>query len=197
MENWGTSFWRCIHYMSLHDKRDFLYKISDYIPCEKCKKDWVDASEDEDLVEWSIKQHNKVNKKLGKWDKWDIIDFNISHKSTCDVCEKREDVHGFPWTFLYTLSKTVVNENTNITQSREGFIKEFVAEYPCNVCRNKFIIDIPGYDETCTDWVYRNHIRFNKERGLTEPPNIQVNTENDSDINETNRNCEGCPDSSL
>lgn len=160
--NWGPSFWRCIHYMAIHGKREVIDKIPGFIPCETCRGEWVGVGADEDLVDWSIREHNRVNGKLGKWDKWDLIDFNISQKPTCDICEGREHVCGFPWTFLYTLASSGAGEG-------EEFIKEFVAEYPCAVCRGRLVEGIPGPDETHMDWVHRNHIRFNQERGLRLP----------------------------
>jgi hypothetical protein len=145
--------------MAIHGKRYIIDRIPEHIPCETCKAEWVGAGVDEDLVDWSIREHNRVNGKLGKWDKWDRIDFNISQKPTCDICEGREHACGFPWTFLYTVGEG----------SGEEFIKEFVAEYPCAVCRGQLVLDLPGADETHIDWVHRNHIRFNQERGLPEP----------------------------
>lgn len=154
--NWGPCFWRCIHYMSIHGKRNIIDKIPGLIPCETCKEEWVGPVDDEDLVDWSIREHNRVNGKLGKWDKWDRIDFDISQKPTCDICEGREHVSGFPWTFLYAVGTV-------------DFINEFVSSYPCEVCRGRLVEDLPGPDETHIDWVHRNHIRFNQERGLPTP----------------------------
>ena len=181
--NWGTSFWRCIHYLAVHNKRDLLEKLPEYIPCEICKEEFVGAKEGENLVDWSIQEHNRVNGKLGKWDKWDRTDFNISQHPTCDVCDGREQVHSFPWTFMYALTETVGSEE---------FMKEFVAEYPCEVCRGKFIVDTPTTDEIHIEWVHRNHIRFNKDRGLPEPGPLPKKKENATDSGVTTTGCEGC-----
>jgi hypothetical protein len=181
--NWGTSFWRCIHYLAIHNKRDLLEKLPEYIPCEMCKEEFVGAKEGENLVDWSIREHNRVNGKLGKWDKWDRTDFNISQHPTCDVCDGREQVHSFPWTFMYALTETVGSEE---------FMKEFVAEYPCEVCRCKFIVDTPTTDEIHIEWVHRNHIRFNQDRGLPEPGPLPIKKENATGSGETTTGCDGC-----
>lgn len=169
MFNWGPSFWRCIHYTAIHQKNDFIDRLPPHIPCETCKLEWVLSEVDEDLVDWSIRFHNTVNAKLGKWDKWDRTDFNIAQKPTCDICEGHEHIHSFPWMFLYTLAKA---QNTDIE-----FIQEFVSTYPCQTCRNKLIIDLPQHDETHVEWVYRNHTRFNQMRGLPQPHPLRSETE--------------------
>lgn len=161
--SWGPCFWRCIHYMAIHGKKDIIDKIPIYLPCDICKEEWFGPMEGEDLVDWSIRLHNKVNAKLGKWDKWDRIDFNISNKPTCDICEGREHQYLFPWTFLYSIDTE--------------FVMEFVSEYPCDTCRGKLVVDLPRFDEIHIDWVHRNHTQFNLERGLYVPqPLIQVSS---------------------
>jgi len=160
---WGPSYWRCIHYMAIHNEADIIQQIPLLLPCEQCKLDWVPPEIDENLVTWSINIHNSINAKLGKWDKWNLIDFNISQKSTCDICENKEYLYNFPWHFLYNVAKT----NHDIAVD---FIKEFSRTYPCEECRGKLITHeslLP--DETHVDWVYRNHLYFNNVRGLPEP----------------------------
>jgi len=195
---WGESFWRCIHYLAIHEKRDIIEKLPEYIPCKTCKDEFVGVGVEEDLVDWSIREHNRVNGKLGKWDKWDRSDFNISHKPTCDICEGKEHVFGFPWAFLNTISisteGTEALVNANSSNIAEQFIQEFVAKYPCDVCRGKLIIDTPVADETCRDWVHRNHIRFNQERGFPEPSPLNIIIGTDAGSSNITMECEGCPD---
>ena len=195
--NWGASFWRCIHYLAIHEKRDIIEKLPEHIPCKTCKDEFVGVSAEEDLVDWSIREHNRVNGKLGKWDKWDRIDFNISHKPTCDICEGKEYVFGFPWTFLNTISintdRTDSLVNSNSRKMTEHFIKEFVDKYPCEICRGKLIIDFPYDNETFRDWVHRNHIRFNNERGLPEPNPINIIQGTDIGSSNISMGCTDCP----
>ena len=178
-----------------------------------CKDEFVGVGDEEDLVDWSIREHNRVNGKLGKWDKWDRNDFNISHKSTCDICEEKEHIFGFPWAFLNTISiSTEGTEGTEGTQGTQGteafvnannsnnaeqFIQEFVAKYPCDVCRGKLIIDTPVADETCKDWVHRNHIRFNQERGFPEPSPFNIIIGTDAGSSDITTGCIGCPNTCL
>jgi hypothetical protein len=155
--NWGESFWRCIHYLAIHEKRDIIEKLPEYIPCKTCKDEFVGVGANEDLVNWSIREHNRVNGKLGKWDKWDRRDFDISHKPECDICQGKEHVFGFPWHFLNTISigadgisesgiegsesgeSGLTSNTSNIAYTAyssnmaEQFIQEFVANYPCDV----------------------------------------------------------------
>ena len=211
--NWGESFWRCFHYLAIHEKRDIIEKLPEYIPCKTCKDEFVGVGSNEDLVDWSIREHNRVNGKLGKWDKWDRIDFDISHKPECDICQGKEHVFGFPWALLNTISigadgisesgESGLTSNTSNTSNTvytvyssnmaEQFIQEFVANYPCDVCRGKLIIDIPEAEETHRDWVHRNHVRFNQERGLPEPLPLPVNIGTDAGSSNITTGCVGCP----
>ena len=204
--NWGESFWRCFHYLAIHDKRDIIEKLPEYIPCKTCKDEFVGVGAGEDLVDWSIREHNRVNGKLGKWDKWDRRDFDISQKPTCDICEGKEHVFGFPWALLNTISISAENTNNNSNMASSNmassnmavqFIQEFVAEYPCDVCRGNLIVDTQVADETHRDWVHRNHIRFNQERGLPEPQplpqQLPVNMGTDAGSSNITMGCVGCP----
>jgi hypothetical protein len=210
--NWGESFWRCFHYLAIHEKRDIIEKLPEYIPCKTCKDEFVGVGSNEDLVDWSIREHNRVNGKLGKWDKWDRRDFDISHKPECDICQGKEHVFGFPWHFLNTISigadgdesgESVLTSNTSNTSNTvytvyssnmaEQFIQEFVANYPCDICRGKLIIDIPEAEETHRGWVHRNHVRFNQERGLPAPLPLAVNIGTDAGSSNITTGCAGCP----
>ena len=208
--NWGESFWRCFHYLAIHEKRDIIEKLPEYIPCKTCKDEFVGVGASEDLVDWSIREHNRVNGKLGKWDKWDRRDFDISQKPTCDICEGKEHVFGFPWALLNTISigadgiseiseSGMTSNTSNIAYTvyssnmAEQFIQEFVANYPCDVCRGKLIVDTPEAEETHRDWVHRNHVRFNQERGLPEPQPLPVNIGTDVGSSNITTGCVGCP----
>jgi hypothetical protein len=175
--NWGPAFWRCIHYMAIHKNKDVIDILPLHIPCDDCKAEWIYPEVDEDLVDWSLRLHNKVNAKLGKWDKWDRTDFNISHKPTCDICEGHEHRYLFPWMLMYTLAES------------QEFIMDFVSKYPCPLCRGQLVVDLPGPDETHIDWVHRNHIRFNQERGLPVPP--PLHSDNVEGVSSTG-NCASC-----
>jgi len=211
--NWGESFWRCIHYLAIHEKRDIIEKLPEYIPCKTCKDEFVGVGANEDLVNWSIREHNRVNGKLGKWDKWDRRDFDISHKPECDICQGKEHVFGFPWHFLNTISigadgaieggeSGLTTNTSNIAYTAntvyssnmaEQFIQEFVANYPCDVCRGKLIVDSPEAEETHRSWVHRNHVRFNQERGLPAPLPLPVNIGTDAGSSNITTGCAGCP----
>jgi hypothetical protein len=205
--NWGESFWRCFHYLAIHEKRDIIENLPEYIPCKTCKDEFVGVGASEDLVDWSIREHNRVNRKLGKWDKWDRRDFDISHKPECDICQGKEHVFGFPWALLNTISIgadgiSEISESgmtSNIANTvyssnmAEQFIQEFVANYPCDVCRGKLIVDTPEAEETHRDWVHRNHVRFNQEHGLPEPVPLPVNIGTDAGSSNITTGCVGCP----
>lgn len=178
--NWGPSFWRCIHYMAIHGRRDIIEKLPRYLPCEECKTEWISPEPDEDLVEWSIRLHNKVNGKLGRWDKWDRIDFNISQKPTCDICENREHVFYFPWMFFNTIADD------------KEFVTEFVSKYPCSVCRDSLITGVPEAGEANAEWVHRNNIRFNQARGFPEPPSFRKSIVTEGAAGTSTTSCENC-----
>jgi hypothetical protein len=161
--------------MAIHKNKTIIDKLPTYIPCETCKEKWIYPEENEDLIDWSIRFHNTINAKLGKWDKWDRTDFTIAQKPTCDICEGLENRYLFPWGFLYYIAES------------PEFVAEFVSTYPCDKCRNTLITDLPQQDETYTDWIYRNHIRFNEERGLQKPLSLYS-------PNKGTLDCKDCPD---
>lgn len=161
MKPWGTCFWRAIHLLAMQENVsvDFLNSIRDYIPCDECKNEWEDLTIDESAVDWSIRLHNKVNKKLNKYAFWTKEDFDIAHKNICDICEGKEHIFNFPWGFIHS-----VGENPDSV----SFLKSFNNEYPCNVCKNTFLTSDPESGESVIDWTVRHHKRFNEERGLSE-----------------------------
>jgi hypothetical protein len=148
---WGGSYWRFIHLFALHDKKDLVLQVKNFIPCEECKSEWYDPAPNETLLDWSREFHNKVNRKLGRYDKWDATDLNISHKATCDVCENKEYVHNFPWIFIHEVAKQ--------PNSME-FLKEFNEQYPCELHKGMFLLEEPLPDESTLNWTLRNHTRI-------------------------------------
>jgi Erv1 / Alr family len=132
--SWGPAYWRFIHYFALNNKdRELFSQLPSFIPCAECKNDWEDPQDGDDLVQWSLKLHNKINKKLGKWDKWDLTDYNIAHKNTCDYCNRQEYIHFFPWMFIHTVAE--VGPDTLALE----FLQTFNSKYPCEVCHNNFL----------------------------------------------------------
>ena len=146
---WGAPFWRFIHFFALHDQRDLVLQLKNFIPCGKCKSEWYDPSPEENLLDWSREFHNKVNAKLGRYDKWDARDLSITHKPTCDICENQEQIHRFPLDFI-----NVITPQPNAL----NFLKTFNATYPCDVHRGTFFDD-PQPEESTVDWVIRNNKR--------------------------------------
>jgi hypothetical protein len=176
--SWGPAYWRFIHYFALNNKdRTLLTQLPNFLPCDECKGEWEDPLDDEDLVQWSMRLHNKVNKKLGKWDKWDLTDYNIGHKNTCDYCMNQEYIHFFPWVFVHTIASFEGNAL--------AFLKRFDEVYPCDVCRGQFFLDEPNEGESILEWTIRHHSRMNEERGL--PPYIHP-----IDTSGNSSGCEGC-----
>ena len=149
--SWGPSYWRFIHYFSMNNCLDLLQKLPEFIPCEDCKTEWIEPIDSEDLTHWSLALHNKVNTKLGKYDKWVYSDLTIVHKDECDVCKKNEDRHQFPWTFIHEVAK-IESPNT------VSFLKEFNSTYPCLTCKGSFLPDLPNPSESVLDWTVRNHV---------------------------------------
>ena len=163
--SWGPAYWRFMHYFALNNKdRELFSQLPSFIPCEECKGEWEDPKDGEDLIEWSRKLHNKVNAKLGKWDKWDMTDYNIAHKNTCDYCTGQEYIHFFPWTFIHTIASFEGKEGFN--GDVLSFLMRFSELYPCNQCCNQLLLNDVQEGETLLDWTVRHHSRINQERGL-------------------------------
>ncbi len=83
---------------------------------------------------------------------------------------------------------------TNSSNMTEQFIQEFVANYPCDVCRGKLIVDILEAQETHRVWVHRNHVIFNQERRLLEPLSLPlpVNIGTDAVSSNITTGCDWC-----
>lgn len=175
---WGAPFWRFIHLFALHDKRDLVLQLKNFIPCGKCKDSWYDPAPEENLLDWSREFHNKVNAKLGRYDKWDARDLAITHKPTCDICENQEQIHRFPIEFI---------NFTAIMPNSMNFLKAFNAEYPCDIHRGTFFDD-PQPEESTVDWVIRNNKRRNPNFII--PPYLYVNKPN---TDQPSAPCSGCP----
>lgn len=143
---WGAPYWRFIHYVSMHERRELILQLKQFIPCEDCKSEWYDPEPSENLLDWSRTLHNKVNQKLGRYANWDDTDLRITHKPECDVCTGMEFLHRFPWDFMTTVASQ--------PNSME-FLKTFNATYPCDVHRGTFL-DEPQAEESTLHWVGRN-----------------------------------------
>jgi hypothetical protein len=151
--DWGFAFWRFVHWFALHAKgHDLLKQLPDFIPCEQCKLEWEDPKEGQDLVVWSLNIHNKVNAKLGRYDKWDLTDFHIAQKTTCDRCA-HADYTPFPWGFIHVIA------SDNSVKALQ-FLKRFDEIYPCPSCNSTFFIDDPALDESIAEWSIRHHKRI-------------------------------------
>lgn len=110
----------------------------------------MDPSPTVDLLSWSVALHNKVNTKLGRYDKWDLSDCWIAHKPNCDNCNPPPN-QVFPWPFIHAVAAT---EHPTALE----FLQRFNTLYPCNKCRGKFFDDTPWVDETVLAWTIRHHI---------------------------------------
>jgi len=86
-EIWGGAMWRTIHVVALGYPRNpppaaraqykaFYDSLRTVIPCSTCREGYVGIVDDmpvdaalgnpEDLFDWTVRVHNKVNEKLGK-----------------------------------------------------------------------------------------------------------------------------------
>jgi hypothetical protein len=187
---WGPSYWRFIHYFAMYEERDLVTQIKNFIPCETCKTEWYDPAPTEKLLDWSRELHNKVNMKLGKYANWDARDLSITHKPHCDICEKQEFIHRFPWDFIHEVAKQ--------PNSME-FLKEFNAKYPCEIHRATFL-DEPQLDEKTFPWTIRNHQRLDPAFSL--PPFITLDPDTGNPVqaqtgpgvaSTTGQPCPSCP----
>lgn len=157
--SYGCAYWRFLHYFALNNAgRDLIKQLPPFLPDDEWRAEWVDPTNDEDLVVWSKDLHNKVNKKLGRYDKWDLTDFDIAHKNVCDFCEN-SSVHLFPWGFIHKVAE--IGGTTALP-----FLKAFDASFPCPHCEDKFFTDEPNDGENVLDWTIRHHNRINIEKGL-------------------------------
>jgi hypothetical protein len=165
---YGPSYWRFIHYFSLYDvgRTELFPLVPNFLP-EEFQGEWENPGENETLKDWSIRLHNKVNAKLGKWDKWDETDFNIAHKPECDFKENKEFIFMFPWALLHHVANT---EHPTAL----AFLKTFNELYPDEQTRNTFFTDDPQEGETVYDWTLRHHKRMNVENNRPEMTYIPV-----------------------
>jgi len=110
---YGPAYWRFIHYFALNNVGfDLMCQLDQYISCDTCKPSYYPPNVNENLVNWSLNLHNSVNKKLGKWDKYDLIDYNICQKNICDICSNNTQFQ-FPWTFINNVAEN--NSDNTIT----------------------------------------------------------------------------------
>jgi hypothetical protein len=131
----------------MYDLKDLVLQVKNFIPCEECKSEWYDPAPEQNLLDWSRELHNKVNTKLGRYDKWDARDLLITHKPHCDICEEKEFIHRYPWVFIHFVA---------LQPNSMDFLKAFNAQYPCEKHRGTFL-DEPQPEESTTDWVLRNN----------------------------------------
>ena len=155
---WGAPYWRFMHYFAMHDVKDLVLHVKNFIPCEDCKSEWYEPAPGENLLDWSREFHNKVNRKLGRYDKWDARDLLISHKPHCDICEEKEFIHRYPWVFFHFVS---------MQPNSMDFLKAVNAQYPCEKHRGTFL-DEPQDGESTVDWVVRNNQRV--DPNFIKPP---------------------------
>lgn len=150
----GSAYWRFIHYFSIHIvDYEFIKQITNFIP-DDWKSEWEDPKPNQDLANWSRELHNKINAKLGRYDKYDITDFNICQKSHCDICANDEHRHMFPWSLIHFIAD-------KYGESSIEFLKQFNTLYPCDKYKSQLLIDEPNSQETALEWTLRNHNRIN------------------------------------
>jgi hypothetical protein len=146
---WQKSYWRFIHYFSIHNQYLLLCQFGDFIGHDV----FIVPAYQQNLIDWSIDLHNKLNTQNNKYDKWNLTDFNIAQKSTCDLCENAQVFFNFPWGFIHEIAKST---NTNTL----NFLQDFNTFYPCTKCRGTFFTDTPFENESIFDWTIRNHQRI-------------------------------------
>ena len=179
--DWGKVYWKMIHFLALHNiGKDFLNQLVNFLPCDKCKEDWIEPTDD--LIEWSLEYHNKVNKKMGKYDKWKLYHLKHFHKKKCDYCN---NITEFPWNFML-----IVAETYN-TKEAYDFLMELNRIYPCDACRNTFFQLEKQPHESVLTWVKKNNDYMNKIRGF----DVSKNTPRMLFVNPTPRKgkCKRCP----
>jgi hypothetical protein len=158
---YGPSAWRFLHYFAQHNVgREWIPQVVPFLP-EEWQTEWENPIEGEDLKQWSLRLHNKVNAKLGKYANWDAMDFGIAHKPECDCQEDKEFIFLFPWGFLHAVAKSM-------DPTALAFLQQFNALYPDERSRGAFFTDEPGEEETVYDWTIRHHRRMNVAMGRPE-----------------------------
>lgn len=157
---YGSAFWRFLHYFALNDSgsgRDLIRQLPPFLPSDSWRMEWEDPGEGVDLVVWSKELHNKVNKKLSRYDRWDMNDFGITQTNICDEC--CVPVFEFPWGFIHKVAE--IGGDAAL-----AFLKRFNEIFPCSHCRGKFFTDDPNEGETVLQWTVRNRNRIRSEKGL-------------------------------
>jgi hypothetical protein len=168
---------------------DLFAEVSKFLP-EDYMAEWEVPMEGEDLIDWSLRVHNRMNKKKGDWDRWDRTDFGIAHKPECDFCADKEYVFLYPWGFIHAVAST---EHADAL----AFLKAFSAAYPAECCRGTFFTDDPADGESVYDWTIRHHKRFNVAHGREEMQYVPLPPQpaGASALNDiTMTGCVGCPD---
>jgi len=157
MTFYGPGYWRFIHYFSMNNVGfDLMNKLGTYISCDICKLGYYPPNTNENLVDWSLNLHNSVNKKLGRFDEYNIEHLNICQKNICDICTNNSE-YNFPWMFIHN----VAEQNTIETVS---FLKEFNLLYPCSNCQGNLFPSEKLENERVLDWTLRNNeIKENKK----------------------------------
>jgi len=175
---YGPAYWRFMHHFAIHGKgRDLMVDLGQFIGCAECASEYEAPRDNQDLVMWSKNLHNKVNAKLGKWDKWDMTDFNIGQKPECDICAGK--VHfGYPWLFIHQVAETG-------NASSIPFLQNFDQTYPCDKCHGTLLPDAPNEGESAIDWTIRNHRKIQPTFQYFPPPGPNTSGE-----------CPGCPSNS-
>ena len=160
---WGPSYWRFLHYFAGYSpfSREYLKKLPPLIPCSDCSGEWFDPVETDNLLQWSVTLHNKVNTKLGRYDKWTVEDCDILHKANCDNCNPQQNTV-FPWPFIHMVAAT--GRPTALE-----FLQIFNNLYPCYQCRRTFFTDVPTSEESVLAWTIRHHTRLDSTFVYTIP----------------------------
>ncbi len=187
----GSSFWRFVHFFSLHNTgRPLFAEVGKFLPAEYAQV-WELPAEGEDLIDWSLRIHNNMNRIKGDWDRWDRTDFGIAHKPECDFCADKEYVFLFPWGFIHAVASTDHPDAL-------AFLKAFSASYPADRCAGAFFTDDPAEGESVYAWTLRHHKRMNVLAGYEEMRYVPVPpSETNGDVTALNSvgmtGCDGCP----
>lgn len=181
----GSAYWRFVHYFALHNTgRELFTDIPKFLP-PTYAAEWEAPKDDEDLIDWSLRIHNRMNSKKGDWDKWDRTDFHIAHKPECDFCANKEYVFFFPWGFIHSIADTRHEDAL-------PFLKLFGALYPEKSMT--FFTDDLNEGESLLDWTIRHHKRMNVEAGRDEFMYVPIQpTGTTGTIAAMSEGCTDCP----
>jgi hypothetical protein len=150
----GPSYWRFIHYFAGNSPfcREYLKTMPPIVLCSDCSGEWFDPADTDDLLEWSVALHNKINTKHGRLYKWTVENCLNAHLRSCDKCSPPYDP-SFPWIFIHTIA-AIDNPATL------RFLNIFNNLYPCSKCKYTFFTDNPQSEESVLDWTIRHHKRL-------------------------------------